>query len=106
MYRLKELRTEKRISEDELAERFQVTQQAISAYENGSKDIGTEMLSEFADFFDCSTDYLQGKTPTRKWDTEGLAFSAHDIDGLTDEDIAAAKLIIEGLKAKHQTKKK
>lgn len=106
MNRLKELRGEQKISQGELAEKFQVTQQTISAYENGSRDIGTETLSRLADFFDCSVDYLLGKTNIRKWESETLAFNTVAVDGLSDEDIDAVKRIIEGLKAKHLVQKK
>lgn len=104
--RISELRKEKDLTQNGLAEELGITRSSLSLYELDSREPDYDLLKKMADYFGCSTDYLLGKTPTRKWDTEGLAFSAQDIDGLTDEDIAAVKLIIEGLKAKHQAKKK
>ena len=101
MNRLKELRSERKLSQGELAAAFQVTQQTISFYENGSRDIGTELLSRFADFFDCSVDYLLGKTNVRKWESETLAFNTVAVDGLDEDDIAQIKSMIEHLKKKH-----
>jgi len=104
--RISELRKEKNLTQVEFAEALGITRSAYSHYELGTREPDYDLLKKMADFFDCSTDYLLGKTTTRRWETEGLAFSSQDIDGLTDEDIAAVKLIIEGLKAKHKGEKK
>ena len=66
MNRLKEIRKEKNISQEELAQTFKITQQAISAYENGSRDPDSEMLVKLADYFNVSTDYLLGRTDIKK----------------------------------------
>lgn len=106
MNRIKELRKEHDMTQADLAKVLQVSSRSVGFYESGERDPDTDTLRKLSEIFDCSIDYLLCKTATRRWETEGLAFSAQDIDGLTDEDIAAVKLIIEGLKAKHKGEKK
>lgn len=59
MNRLKELRTDKNLSQAKLAELFNISQQAVSHYEKGSRDIDSALLKNLAKFFNVSTDYLK-----------------------------------------------
>lgn len=43
-----------------------MTQQRISAYEKGKREPDIETLKQFAEFFNCSIDYLLGKSDIRK----------------------------------------
>lgn len=104
--RISELRKEKNLTQVEFAEALGITRSAYSHNELGTREPDYELLKKIADFFDCSPDYLLGKTPTRKWETETLSFNTVDIDGLSDEDIAAVRRIIEGLKDKQHGEKK
>jgi len=54
------LRTEKGLSQDELAERVYVTRQAVSRWENGETIPNTETLKLLSDFFDVSINTLLG----------------------------------------------
>lgn len=65
MNRIKSLRIEKGVSQNELAKHFNITQQAISGYESGSREPNAEMLKKLADYFDVSLDYLMGITDIR-----------------------------------------
>lgn len=105
MNRIKELRKEQDMTQADLAKILQVSSRSVGFYESGDRDPDTDTLRKLSEIFDCSIDYLLCKSTTRNWETEGLAFSASDIDGLTEEDMAAVRLIIEGLKAKHKEKK-
>lgn len=60
--RLRELRTAKGISQQELADMFNVHAMTISGYERGIRRPNFEMLDEIADYFDVSVDYLIGNT--------------------------------------------
>lgn len=61
--KIKELRTKKGWSQDELAEKMGMTRANISNYERGlNKSIPSETLKKFADKFGVSADYLLGKT--------------------------------------------
>lgn len=104
--RLAELRKERNLTQYSLAEELGCSRGLLSNYEQGTREPDSEMLIRLATFFDVSVDYLLGKTPTRKWETETLSFNTVDIDGLSDEDIAAVRRIIEGLKDKQHGEKK
>lgn len=54
------LRTEKGISQDELAKKVYVTRQAVSRWENGETVPNTETLKLLSDFFDVSINTLLG----------------------------------------------
>ena len=57
---LLKLRTEKGISQDELAKKVYVTRQAVSRWENGETVPNTETLKLLSDFFDVSINTLLG----------------------------------------------
>lgn len=59
--RLKKLRNEKHLSQKELANEFQMSQQTIAKWENNQSTPNPEMIVKIADFFDVSTDYLLGR---------------------------------------------
>lgn len=66
--RLKELRTERGISQRALGQAIGVTQQAIGRWELGDREPGIEALCKIADYFNISIDELVGRvsstTPT------------------------------------------
>lgn len=64
--RLRELRTQKNLTHEELAERLSIGVAQIWRYENEKTDPNTKMLTKFAQFFDVSTDYLLGLTDDPK----------------------------------------
>ncbi len=66
MERLRLLRTDKGIHQEELGSILDLSQQAISAYENGTKQPPIDILIRIADFFDVSVDYLLERTNIRK----------------------------------------
>lgn len=55
-----ELRTQKGLSQDELAEKIYVTRQAVSRWENGETIPNTETLILLSKFFDVSINTLLG----------------------------------------------
>ena len=57
---LRELRTKKGLSQDELAEKIHVTRQAVSRWENGETIPNTETLKLLSIFFDVSINTLLG----------------------------------------------
>lgn len=60
--RLKTLRNEKNLTQEELGKKINVTKVSISGYENNNRSPDTETLQNIADFFDVSVDYLLGRT--------------------------------------------
>lgn len=59
--RIKELRMNKSLSQEQLADRLGVTKQAISQLERGVRKPSMTMLEALCDFFNVSADYLLGK---------------------------------------------
>lgn len=101
MDRLKELRSEKDLTQKEFAKLLNLSQQVVSDYERGTRFPDRDTLEKIASFFNCSIDYLLGNTNKRKWDTETIAFSSVSVDGLDEEEIAQIRGMIELLKKKH-----
>lgn len=58
--RLKELRTEFNISQQQLADVIGVSQQSINKYENHNVEPDIETLKAMANYFNVSIDYLVG----------------------------------------------
>ena len=63
--RIRDLREDKDLKQDDLAKVLNCTQACYSNYENGRRDIPTEVLSTLADFYGVSVDYLLGRTDTK-----------------------------------------
>lgn len=62
IFRLRELRKKKNISQVHLAMKLDMTQNSISRYESGAREADYRTLIAFADFFNVSLDYLLGRT--------------------------------------------
>ncbi|MDL2301877.1 helix-turn-helix domain-containing protein [Lachnospiraceae bacterium OttesenSCG-928-D06] len=62
MKNLKELRKQAGLSQQALAEHFNLTQQSIYKYENGLAEPDIDTLKSFSHFFCTSIDYLVGAT--------------------------------------------
>lgn len=62
MFRLKELREQRRISQVFLGMELGMSQNTISRYETGTREADYETLIAFADYFNVSLDYLLGRT--------------------------------------------
>lgn len=62
MKNLKELRTQKKISQQTLAYHLNISQQSVYKYENDIAEPDISTLKKMADFFETSIDYLVGYT--------------------------------------------
>ena len=62
---LVELRQDRKMTQEELAQVLYVTSGTISNYENGVHLPDIEKLISLADFFDVTTDYLLGRCASR-----------------------------------------
>lgn len=63
--RLKELRKEHCLTQNDLGRILSITQRSISRFETGETFPTEEVLNKIADLFDVSTDYLLGRTNIR-----------------------------------------
>ena len=66
MNRLKELRFQKNLRQQDIAEYLSVAKSTYSYWESGKIEINNENLFRLADFFNVSVDYLLGRTDIRK----------------------------------------
>ena len=62
---LKLLRLEKELSQKQLAEKVNVSQQSINKYENQNCEPDIDMLISMADYFGTTVDYLIGKDDSK-----------------------------------------
>ena len=60
--RLKELRNEKELTQEELAKELGVNRGTLAKWENGTRETNFAMLVKIATFFGVTTDYLLGRT--------------------------------------------
>lgn len=62
MLRIKELRIENGLTQKEFAEKIESTSKSVWAYENNVAVPPLDVLNRMADFFQCSIDYLTGRS--------------------------------------------
>ena len=60
--RIRDLREDKDLKQEDLAKLLNCTQACYSNYENGRRDVPAEVLEVLANFYDVSVDYLMGRT--------------------------------------------
>lgn len=60
--RLKELRIEKGITQQKLADDLKVDRTTVMKWETGARETSFSMLAKIADYFDTTSDYLIGRT--------------------------------------------
>lgn len=66
IHRLKDLREDKDLTQNDIAKILNTTQQQYSKYEIGIRLIPIDKLNKLADFYKTSTDYILGRTNIRK----------------------------------------
>lgn len=91
MNKIKLLREEKNILQEDLAKILGVTQKTISNYENETRDIPTESLKILSEYFNVSIDYLLGKSDKSNSKSEDfdadkirIGLSTNDYENITD----------------------
>ena len=60
--RLRDLREDRDLLQQQVAERLRCSQRVYSNYERGERDIPTDILIRLSEFYDVSVDYLLGLT--------------------------------------------
>lgn len=63
MNRIRELRLQKGMKQDELAKLLTCARTAVSKYELGQLDLSSATICRLCDIFGCSADYLLGRSP-------------------------------------------
>lgn len=113
--RFKELRKDKKLTQEELAEQFNkqfnttFNKSTISQYENDKRKPEVNILENWADFFNVSIDYLLCRTDEQQIKKERFqgvnTIAAHrigDIEQLPDEALDQLNDYIELLKLKYK----
>jgi len=67
MYRIRDLREDRDLTQSDIAEVIKTTQQQYSKIETGKADISGEKLILLAKFYNVSTDYILGLTDEQKY---------------------------------------
>lgn len=88
MNRIKQLREELKISQNELGKKLNKTQQQISLYENGTNELDLDGYLILSKLFNCSIEYIAGKSDIRnpekaQEDPLGLAKIGFSMDNYT-----------------------
>lgn len=65
MNRLRQLREERKINQEELAYALGTTQQRISLYENEKAPLTSEEIKQYAKYFSVTSDYILGLSDSR-----------------------------------------
>lgn len=71
--RIKQLRIEKKLTQDDLAQILNFGRTAIANYESGRSEPSYSIILKLAEFFDVSIDYILGRTNIRNPYDKSLA---------------------------------
>lgn len=63
--KIRNLREDNDLTQQELADALHISQRSYSHYESGSRKLPLDILISLADYYDCSVDYLLGRTTKR-----------------------------------------
>lgn len=103
----RELRREKKLSQDKIAIEFKVSQGLIAKWEKHQSTPAPEMLDYIADYFNVSTDYLLGRTTNRLFNKEELPL-IEQYKILINKDNSLSdiqkKFLIDFLETQHKNK--
>ena len=98
--RIKSLRLERGVKQEEVATAAGITAAFLSEVENGKKGVSVEVLKSIADYFEVSTDYLLGRTEVRG-ELETAAFHMEgEYDELPDQARREIESFISYIKQK------
>lgn len=97
-------RTRLGLNQIELAKKLDLSSSAsISQYEKGDRVPSDDIKLKMTEIFNCSLDYLLGRTDIRNYDKDEqeFRFAYHkEMEGLTDEEIADALKFYKEMKKK------
>lgn len=64
--RIRDLREDMDLKQRDLAKALNISQRSYSHYENGTRKIPLDVLVALADYYNCSIDYLLGRTKKKE----------------------------------------
>lgn len=77
--RIKDLRLEKNLSQQNLADELGVTKVSICGYENGKRIPSLDTFISLSNYFKVSTDYLLGRIDDRKINNDNISSTINDL---------------------------
>jgi transcriptional regulator with XRE-family HTH domain len=105
--RVKELRNEKGLTQEQLGDMVGLKQSSIGMIEINRREVSNKILVRLADIFGVTTDYLLGRTDHRDAKIETYNIDSHDLEveydakknpqGLPIETIKEAKDLVDKL---------
>ena len=99
---LKTLRTERQLSQLELATRLGISKSAVSMYEQGRREPDFDILNKIADIFQVDVDYLLGRTVSSS-ESEPVTIAAHlDTSDLTQDELDDVAEYIRFIRSKRK----
>ena len=105
--KIKELRKDRNISQDELAEKINIDGRQISRYENDKMNPSIEVLIKIAEAFNISIDYLLfddiPKKPLKQ-KYFSIINKLETIENLSNEDQQAFIIFLDSIAAKYKMK--
>lgn len=110
--RIKQLRIENQWTQDFVCQKLNISHGALSRYETGMYEPKSlELIKDFANLFNVSTDYLLGKTDKRNNDNDKKELEINwalsgGYSALNDTNREIARSVIESLLAKQEQEEK
>lgn len=89
--RIKELRKNKELTQEQLGKKLNVAKSTISQYETGTNVPDISILIKIADIFDCSLDFLTGRTD----DSDSIVVTNKELNKYLDDDLKKKNIKIE-----------
>ncbi len=101
MNRIKFLREELHMTQQELADKLDGAKSTVAMYEKGDRKPSMDVLLKLSEIFDCSIDYILGKSDIRDPEDKEFRFAYHkETEGMTDEEIKDALRFYKEMKNK------
>lgn len=86
--RLKELRKESKITQEQLAKYLNVDQSLVAKLENGSRSLNVSLIDKICSLFGCTEEYLLGES--EEYIPLNFAFRS---SGINEEDLESIAVI-------------
>lgn len=104
--RIKELRLEKELTQEQFGKLFGIVKSTVSLYESGKSTPDDELKKMMAKYFNCTLDYLMGNSDIRNPYKEESPLQDNptlkQIEGLSEESLKELEKYIQLLKIKDQ----
>ena len=109
MNRIKLLREEANMTQQELANKLNGAKSTVAMYEKGDRKPSMEILLKLSNIFNCSIDYILGKSNIRNLEELNKVKFANanglNTEGLDNEDLEELQRQIEYMKKLKKNKK-